>query len=49
VSEALPGESGRALTALAEHQVDFVICGGLACFIHGSSRNTQDIDICVRM
>lgn len=49
MSGPLPGEYGRALAALASHNVDFVICGGLACFIHGSSRNTQDIDICVRM
>jgi hypothetical protein len=49
VSEVLPGEYGRALSALAKHNVEFVICGGLACFIHGSSRNTQDIDLCVRM
>jgi hypothetical protein len=46
---SLPGEYGRALTALARHNVEFVICGGLACFLHGSSRNTRDIDLAVRL
>jgi len=35
--------------ALAEQSVDFVLCGGLACVLHGSSRHTRDVDIAVRL
>lgn len=31
---------------LAEHDVDFVLVGGLAAVTYGSSMATQDIDIC---
>lgn len=34
---------------LVEHRVDFVLCGGLACVLHGSERSTFDIDIHIRM
>ena len=43
------GELGRSLTALVEAGVDFVVCGGIACVMHGISRVTNDLDICVRM
>ncbi len=43
------GELGRFLTALVEAGFDFVVCGGIACLMHGISRVTNDLDICVRM
>lgn len=36
------------LAALADGEVEFVIVGGLAATIHGSSRLTQDIDLLYR-
>ncbi|MCE5339647.1 MAG: nucleotidyltransferase [Planctomycetaceae bacterium] len=33
---------------LRDHNVEFVIIGGLASIIHGSTRTTQDIDICCK-
>jgi len=35
----------RFLHALNEAGVDYVICGGLACILHGLSRTTEDIDL----
>lgn len=35
------------LQKLLNHDVDFVLAGGLACTVHGSPLVTQDIDICV--
>jgi len=35
------------LQKLLNHNVDFVLAGGLACTVHGSPLVTQDIDICV--
>jgi hypothetical protein len=35
------------LKRLLEHEVNFVLAGGLACVVHGSPLVTQDIDICV--
>ncbi|MEM6393843.1 MAG: hypothetical protein AAF797_13805 [Planctomycetota bacterium] len=34
---------------LNEHGVEHVLCGGFACFLHGVSRVTQDLDICIRL
>lgn len=34
------------LRALTARGVDFVVIGGLAAVLHGSPRNTQDMDIC---
>lgn len=34
------------LRTLVGHGVDFVVIGGIAMVIHGSSRLTQDLDIC---
>lgn len=33
------------LNLLAEHKIEFVIIGGVAATIHGSSRLTQDLDV----
>lgn len=35
----------RLLQHLNEHHVDFIIVGGVAAVLHGSSRLTQDLDI----
>jgi predicted nucleotidyltransferase len=34
------------LRTLVSHGVDFVVIGGIALVIHGSTRVTQDLDIC---
>jgi predicted nucleotidyltransferase len=34
------------IRALVAHGVDFVVIGGIAMVLHGSARNTQDLDIC---
>jgi hypothetical protein len=34
------------LEALADHEVEFVVIGGVALVIHGSARTTQDLAIC---
>ncbi len=36
----------RLLRELVRHGVDFVVVGGIAMVVHGSSRLTQDLDIC---
>ncbi len=33
------------LRALADHNVEFILIGGVAATVHGSSRLTQDLDI----
>ncbi len=33
------------LTTLVEHEVEFVLVGGVAAAVHGSARTTQDVDI----
>lgn len=38
-------EPERALAALARHEVDFVVIGGYATVIHGSSHFTTDADV----
>ncbi len=35
------------LERLLQHEIDFVLAGGLACVVHGSPLVTQDIDICL--
>jgi hypothetical protein len=37
------------LTRLHQHQVDFVIVGGVACVLHGASYVTYDLDVCIRL
>ena len=34
------------LAALADHNVEFVVVGGVALVLHGSARTTADLDIC---
>lgn len=34
------------LEHLTRHGVDFVVVGGIAAALHGSERNTNDLDIC---
>lgn len=36
----------RVLEVLAEHQVDYVLIGGLAALVLGSPVVTQDLDVC---
>jgi pseudouridine-5'-phosphate glycosidase len=38
-----------AIACLAKAGVDFVICGGVACILQGSNRNSFDLDISVDM
>ena len=33
------------LAGLAEHKVSFIVVGGAAAIVHGSSRLTLDLDI----
>jgi hypothetical protein len=39
----------EAIKRLAEAKIDFVICGGVAGVLHGSDRNTMDLDIYFNM
>ncbi len=39
----------RVLDALAEHQVEYILVGGVAVILHGIERFTRDIDIFVKM
>lgn len=34
------------LKVLSDAQVEFVLIGGLAAFVHGSTRITEDVDVC---
>lgn len=34
------------LKRLIDHEVRFVVVGGVAAFKHGSARNTEDLDVC---
>lgn len=38
----------KLLQVLSEHQVEFIIIGGAAAIVHGSSRLTQDLDVVYR-
>ncbi len=37
------------LSRLTDHQVEFVVVGGMAAVLHGSAVVTQDLDICAPM
>jgi len=37
------------LVTLARHEVDFIVCGGVAAILHGVPRTTLDLDISVDM
>lgn len=39
-------QPAEALATLVAHGVDFVVVGGLAAVLHGSTRITQDVDVC---
>lgn len=39
-------DAARILRALTARGVDFVVIGGIAAVLHGSPRNTFDLDIC---
>jgi hypothetical protein len=43
-----PLDAERILAVLGEHEVDYVIVGGLAVQTHGHVRTTVDIDVCPR-
>jgi Nucleotidyltransferase of unknown function (DUF6036) len=45
VERETPLDAERILIALAEHDVDYVIVGGLAVQTHGHVRTTVDIDV----
>jgi hypothetical protein len=40
-----PLDAFRILEALTEHDVDYVLIGGLAVQAHGHTRTTQDVDL----
>jgi hypothetical protein len=42
-----PLSADEILRRLVERGVDFVVIGGIAAVLHGSARNTFDLDICV--
>lgn len=37
------------IKALIDSDVKFVVCGGVACVLHGVDRNTYDVDISVEL
>lgn len=39
-------DPSRLLRSLTDGRVDFVVIGGVAAILHGSARNTFDLDIC---
>ncbi len=41
----IPLDAGVILTRLAEHEVGYVVIGGMAVQAHGHPRTTQDLDI----
>lgn len=46
--DAPPLQTSALLTALAEHDVDYVLVGGLAAVAHGASTVTRDLDLTPR-
>src|SRR5437868_3054646 len=42
-------KAGRLLQRLVEHGVDFVLIGGVAALMHGSTMVTRDVDVCIRL
>jgi hypothetical protein len=41
----LPLDAAVILRALADHEVDYVVIGGMAVQAHGNPRTTQDLDL----
>ena len=39
----------RTIVALADANVRFVVCGGVACILQGVARTTHDLDVCVAL
>lgn len=35
--------------SLSQNDVKYVVCGGIACVLHGVERNTYDVDISLDM
>jgi predicted nucleotidyltransferase len=46
VTDRPPLSAGEILRRLVERGVEFVVIGGIAGVLHGSARNTFDLDIC---
>jgi len=46
VTDRPPLSADEILRRLVERGVDFVVIGGIAAVLHGSGRNTFDLDIC---
>jgi predicted nucleotidyltransferase len=46
VTDRPPLSADQILRRLVERGVDFVVIGGIAGVLHGSARNTFDLDIC---
>jgi predicted nucleotidyltransferase len=46
VTDRPPLSTDQILRRLVERGVDFVVIGGIAGVLHGSARNTFDLDIC---
>jgi Nucleotidyl transferase AbiEii toxin, Type IV TA system len=46
VTDRPPLSADEILRRLVERGVDFVVIGGIAAILHGSARNTFDLDIC---
>lgn len=42
-------EFTQFIVELRQHDVRFVVCGGIACIIHGVQRTTADLDIVVEL
>jgi hypothetical protein len=40
-----PAEQEELLRVLIEHEVEFLVLGGVAVYVHGYARLTQDLDI----
>jgi hypothetical protein len=47
-SRNVPLDLPRLLRTLTEHEVDFIVIGGLAAVAHGSRRMTMDLDVIPR-
>jgi len=45
----MPQDDKALIARLNQHQVDFVVVGGVACILHGAAYATYDLDICVRL
>ncbi len=45
MADPLPLDAGRIFAELHEHQVDYVVVGGLAVQVHGHVRMTNDVDL----